>query len=58
MYTVKIMSGSIKEINNIEKALGIDLWFGAWALNEEHAEMIAKAAYEVEPYVEIAIIAP
>lgn len=55
MYTVRIMSGSIKEINNVEKALGLDLWKGAPAVNKKHAEMLAKSAYAIEPKVEIKI---
>lgn len=58
MYTVKIMIGSIKEINNVKEALGLDLWKGVPALNKSHAERIAKSAYEIEPDIEIDIISP
>lgn len=54
-YQVKIASGSIKEINAVNKALNLDLWAGILTDDHEYAETIACAAYDVAPWIEIDI---
>lgn len=56
MYTIKFMSGTIKEINNITKNLGMDLWEGIKVSSKKQAEEIVCKTSIIEPWVEIEII--
>lgn len=52
-YQVKIMSGSIKEINSVLKALNLDVWTGIDVRNRELAEQIARDVRYIAPLIEV-----
>ena len=55
MYQITIVSGSVKEINNVCKALKEDLWTGAKTYSLGLAELIKEQALKIEPAIEIDI---
>jgi hypothetical protein len=57
MYTVKIASGSVKEINNVMQTLKLNLWQGVEFETYEEAEIVGCKAYDIEPWIEIDITA-
>lgn len=55
MYTVKIVRGSIKEINNVMNKLELPLRDGVTTKSIEYARSIECAAMDVEPMIELEI---
>lgn len=55
MYQVKIVCGSIKEINNLCNVLDMDLWTGVIVDSQERADAITCACYAKEPWIEMEV---
>lgn len=55
MYQVKIVSGSIKEINDLREILTCDLWEGELIKTKYEAEAIVSLVSKLKPMVEIEI---